>query len=87
MDANIGVHPRVNKRHSEVSNKDVVAAMRAMICYTQRPTGDYIAVGVDSKSRLLEIVYQYDEEEDYFFVYHAMTPPTGKTYKELGIER
>ena len=58
-----------------------------MICYKKRPQGEYVAVGVDSKSRLLELVYEYDQEEDFFFVYHAMTPPSSKTYKELGIER
>ena len=31
--------------------------------------------------------YQYDEDEDFFFVFHGMTPPTGKTLRELGLER
>ncbi|NHM16149.1 hypothetical protein GMI69_05670 [Eggerthellaceae bacterium zg-887] len=45
------------------------------------------AVGVDGSSRLLELVYAYDEEEDAFLVYHGMTPPSRKTLQELGLER
>ncbi|WEV67387.1 hypothetical protein OZX72_09180 [Bifidobacterium sp. ESL0769] len=83
----IGIHPRIMQRHPEVTEADVVAAMRGMIRYQQRPTGEWLAVGVDGRNRLVELVYQYDEDEDYFFVYHGMTPPTGRTYKELGLEQ
>ncbi len=31
----IGVHPRVSSRHPEVTDNDVVAAMRGMIRYKQ----------------------------------------------------
>lgn len=65
----------------------MVASMRGMIKYLQRPTGEWVAVGLDGKSRLIELVYQYDEEEDFFFVFHGMTPPSGKTLRELGLER
>ncbi len=83
----IGVHPRVAKRHPEIGEADVVAAMRSMICYKQRGSGEWLAVGVDSRNRLVELVYLYDADEDYFFVYHGMTPPSGKTLRELGLER
>ena len=83
----IGVHPRVSQRHLEVSADDAVASMRGMIKYLQRPTGEWVAVGLDGKSRLIELVYQYDEEEDFFFVFHGMTQPSGKTLRELGLER
>jgi hypothetical protein len=26
-------------------------------------------------------------EDDFFFVFHDMAPPTGKTLRELGLER
>ena len=71
----IGVHPRISERHPEVSDADVMAA------------GEWIAVGTDSRSRLVELVYIYDADDDYFFVYHGMTPPSGKTLRELGLER
>lgn len=83
----IGVHPRITQRHPEVAQEDVIAAMRGMIKYMQRPTGEWLAVGIDSKSRLVELVYQYDEDEDFFFVFHGMTPPSSKTLRELGLER
>lgn len=83
----IGVHPRITQRHPEVTGEDVAAAMRGMIKYTQRPGGEWVAVGLDGKNRLVELVYQYDEEEDFFFVFHGMTPPSGKTLRELGLER
>lgn len=83
----IGVHPRIGERHPEVSEADVMAAMRSMIRYKQRRSGEWVAVGTDSRSRLVELVYLYDAEDDYFFVYHGMTPPSSKTLRELGLER
>ncbi len=83
----VGVHPRVSQRHPEVTEEDVCAAMRSMIRYKERCSGEWIAVGTDSRSRLIELVYIYDADEDYFFVYHGMTPPSGKTLRELGLER
>ena len=83
----IGVHPRISRRHPEVSEADVMAAMRSMIRYKQRESGEWIAVGTDSRSRLVELVYIYAAADDYFFVYHGMTPPSGKTLRELGLER
>ena len=83
----IGVHPRISRRHSEIADEDVVAAMRGMIKYQRRSSGEWVAVGLDGKSRLVELVYRYDEDEDFFFVYHGMTPPSGRTLRELGLER
>lgn len=85
--SSIGVHPRIAQRHPEVSTDDVVAAMRGMIRYKQRSSGEWLAVGLDGKDRLVELIYQYDEDEDFFFVFHGMTPPSGKTLRELGLER
>ena len=83
----IVVHPRISERHPEVSETDVMAAMRSMIRYKQRSSGEWIAVGTDSRSRLVELVYVYDGDDDCFFVFHGMTPPSGKTLRELGLER
>lgn len=83
----IGVHPRISERHPEVREADVTAAMRSMIRYRQRTTGEWLAVGTDSRNRLVELVYIYDADDDYFFVYHGMTPPSGRTLRELGLER
>ena len=83
----IGVHPRISERHPEVDDDDVIAAMRSMIRYKQRESGEWLAVGVDAKSRLVELVYVYDDEEDFFFVFHGMTPPSRNSLEELGLER
>lgn len=85
--SSIGVHPRIARRHPDVTPDDVVAAMRGMLRYKQRSSGEWLAVGLDSHGRLVELVYQYDSEEDFFFVFHGMTPPSGKTLRELGLER
>ena len=83
----IGVHPRIQSCHPEVRNEDVLHAMRGMIRYAQRSSGEWIAVGLDGHGRLIELVYQYDPNEDFFFVFHGMTPPSSKTLRELGLER
>lgn len=83
----IDVHPRIAQRHPEVTPEDVIEAMRGMVRYQQRPSGEWAAVGFDGKGRLVELVYVYNEELDSFLVYHAFTPPTGKMMKELGLER
>ena len=83
----IGVHPRIMRRHPEIRQQDIVAAMKSMIRYKYRETGEWLAVGIDENSHLIEVVYEYDEENDYFFVFHGMTPPSRKTLIELGLER
>lgn len=83
----IGIHPRIMRRHPEIRQQDIVAAMKSMIRYKHRKTGEWLAVGIDENSRLIEVVYEYDEENDYFFVFHGMTPPSRKTLIELGLER
>ena len=83
----VEVHPRIHERHPEVTDEDVRCAMRGMIRYKQRRSGEWVAVGTDSRSRLVELVYIYDADEDFFLVYHGMPPPSGKTLRELGLER
>lgn len=81
------VHDRVNQRHPEISDSDVIAAVRSMIRYRERDDGHFIGVGFDSKGRFIEMVYLYLEEDDTFFVYHAMTPPSLKSLKELEMQK
>ena len=85
--SSIIVHPRIARRHPEVEEADVASAMRGMIRYKQRPEGEWIAVGRDGRGRLVELAYLYDDEDDSFLVFHGMTPPSGKTLRELGLER
>lgn len=83
----IDVHPKIQTHHPEIAQDDVVAAMKGMVRYRQRPEGEYIAVGFDGRGRFLELVYLYDARLDSFLVYHAMVPPSRKTLVELELER
>ncbi len=48
-------------------SNDVAAAMRSEFRYKQRPSGEWVAVGLDGNSRLIEMVYLYNAEKDFFF--------------------
>ena len=80
----IYVHERVNERHPDITEEDARSAFQNMIRYKQRPNGAFVGVGSDSNSRMLEIVYVEDWIDNFVLIYHAQTPPTKKTNKELG---
>jgi hypothetical protein len=89
MDVRISVHPRVCKRHPELAECDVLTAWENSIISTPRISknpDEYIAVGFDEKGRLIEMVAIRCAIGDWL-IYHATTPPSDKTFKELGIER
>ena len=67
----IVVEDRIFQRHA-IENEDVEEAMRNMVRFQQRETGEYIAVGFDRNGRQLELVYDHDDETDTFTVFHAM---------------
>lgn len=71
----------------EISESDAISGMQNTIRYKQRLSGEWIAIGIAGRSRILELVYIYDRNTDYFFVFHAMTPPSKETYRELDLER
>ena len=77
------VHPRVMERHPELSEDDVVAAWNAYVRMTRREENQAIAIGFDDKGRALEMVAK--EANGDYLVYHAMTPPTAKALRELGM--
>lgn len=45
---------------------------------------EFMAIGSDSKGRLVEIVYRTDFEGN-IIIFHAFTPPTNKALTELGL--
>ena len=47
---------------------------------------EYIAVGTDNTGRLIEMVAKRIRNME-FIVYHAMTPPTKKTMRELKLDK
>lgn len=82
MDALV-VHPRIAERHPSISPDDVESAWINAVEFAPR-TADasvFIALGMDSKGRLLEMVARHVESA--WIVYHALTPPTKKFLKEL----
>jgi hypothetical protein len=83
------VHPRVHERHPELLDRDVIAAWETALLSTPRTEknpNEYLAVGFDGRGRLLEMVAVRLDGCDWL-IYHAMTPPSNKTFEELGIER
>lgn len=87
--ASLLVHPRVVKRHPELDEVGVKAAWENALVSAPRIGKDpnqYIALGFDNAGRLLEVVAVRLANGDWL-IYHAMTPPSRKTYFELGIER
>lgn len=84
----VNVHPRVGRRHPELSDNDVASAWRHALKMTRREGSErelWVAVGFDGRGRLIEMVGV--EKDGRFLVFHAMTPPSSKTYRELGMGR
>ena len=89
MDSRLTVHKRIHKRHPELEEEDVLFAWEASIMSTSRVfknPNEYLSIGFDNKGRLLEMVAVRMNTGDWI-IYHATTPPSDKTYRELGITR
>ena len=83
------VHKRVAERHPGLSPEDVAAAWNTAVVSAPRLSKNpdqYVALGFDGKGRLLEMAAVRTDSGDWL-VFHAMTPPTDGTFRELGIER
>ena len=86
MFSDITVHPRVNNKRPEFSDEDVIHAWRNAIVIANRecnPPDYYIAAGIDSKGRILELV-GVELEDNTMMIFHAMKL-TRKMKKELGL--
>ena len=89
MARSVIVHPRVHDRHPDIDEDDVKVAWMGAIVSTLRlgkNPSEYVALGFDAKGRLLELVAVRTNNADWV-VFHAMTPPSEETFRELGIER
>ncbi len=87
MEESVSVHPRVNERHPEIEPADVLAAWAGRLKQAKRAgkfAEETAAVGFDGKGRLLEMV-AIERADGTFLVYHAMTPPSKKTLREIGL--
>jgi hypothetical protein len=76
----VTVHERVCRIHPELTSDDVLTAWKHIVCSFTRTWTDgreCVAVGVDSKGRLIEVV-AVRIADGSFLIFHAMTPPTKK---------
>lgn len=80
------VLPRISERYPDVSEKDVIVAWRNAWAIRRRNFDmpcHYMAAGLDTKGRLIEMVGA-EQEDGTLIVYHAMKI-TDKAKNELGI--
>lgn len=76
-------------RHPELDEASIIAAWEGAVLSTPRigrDVDEYVSVGFDGNGRLIEMVGVRGNMDDWL-IYHAMTPPSEKTYTELGIKR
>ena len=88
---NTEVNPRINKRHPELPDSDVLDAWRNAFVIIERrgvplPDTIFVGIGSDAKGRLIEMVATITVDEKVH-IFHAMTPPSAKTLKEVGLDR
>jgi hypothetical protein len=76
------VHPRVAQRHPELSDDDVTEAWEHFEAAAVRVPGEVeMRIGYDLRGRRIEMAGRL--LEDGWLVYHAMTPPSKKTEREI----
>lgn len=75
------VADRVMERHPELSAGDVLTAFHSVMVDAQRSEDTWIAVGLDSRGRNVEMVYKVAGGD--VLIYHALTPPTKKFLREV----
>lgn len=81
------VHPRIHRRHPGLSEGDVLDAWSNVIhskARLEEEPYECVAVGTDGGGRLVEMVAVRLSNGDVL-IFHAMTPPTKTTLKELDL--
>lgn len=77
------IHPRIRQRHPELCENDVAFAWENPVVRAVRvPRERELRIGFDKRGRELEMVGVILETGDTL-VYHAMTPPSKKTRREV----
>ena len=85
----VEVLPRVHERHPQLTDEDVRTAWESAILSAPRIGRDrdeYVALGFDAKGRLVEMA-AVRMSVSRWVIFHATTPPSEKTLRELGVER
>ncbi len=84
----IEVLPRIHERHPHIHEEDVRIAWDSAILSAPRLGKDreeHIVLGFDGKGRLIEMA-AVRWAVGRWTIFHATTPPSEKTFAELGIE-
>lgn len=88
MRVEIRVHPRISKRHPEISEEDVKDAfINTLASIPRMGTGfpsQWLGVGLDGKGRLLQYV-AISESLNSWLVFHAMAA-TSQVLKQVGLK-
>lgn len=80
--AKVLVHPRVTRRHPDLTERDVLAAWQRTIEFIRRAdTDQWVAIGPAPDGRMVEMVAE--KLPQGWLIYHAMTQPTRKTTAEI----
>ena len=80
---NVIVHPRISQRHGDVRVEDIPYAWEHYIVGAVRvPAEREVRIGLDSQGRELEMVGVLLDDGSWL-IYHAMTPPSKKTEREI----
>lgn len=83
----IKFHPNAFKHG--LSRDDIEQACRNAFAWKERDGSKYgtelLVVGADQKGRLIEVLLV--DKKNVLYAYHAMTPPTDRTLKELGLDK
>ena len=87
----IDINPRINERHPDINESDVKIAWKNAPIIIERsggslPSAVLVAVGFDARSRLIEMVGAVNRD-GVVHIFHAMTPPSKRTLRELGLSR
>ncbi len=82
----IYIHKRITTKHKNITENDVLTAWKNCSHYrirTDKEQEEYIALGTDTKGRLIQMVGVLIDKD--LLIYHALTPPTKKFLKEMGL--
>ena len=76
---------RIHRKHPELEESDVLEAWSGAVLHVPRLDSrpfEYLVVGYDSRGRAIEMVARRPAEGDWV-IWHAFTPPSARTLREL----
>lgn len=81
----VEIHPRVFRKHPQLSEEDILTAWENAYYEALRPESpnfpEYLWIGQDAKGRDVEMVGTM--KEDGWLIYHANTPLSSRVVNEM----